>query len=238
MTQPAWPSTMWQILSHDYDTQASFYGVKKACEPVHVQLNLPDYRVAVVNTTTEPLTALSLTAGVFSLDNKILLQRQQAIDAGSDSVTGGFQLDLAPLVSAHVVLVKLELKNAAGQLLADNFYWLASSEPLYRELNRLPTATLSASATAQKVNGQVEVRVQLRNSGTAVALANKLTLENAASGSRILPAYLSDNYVSLLPGENREIDIEYPASAADGPAQIAIRGWNLTPMTVSAAQQQ
>ncbi|HEX8894822.1 MAG TPA: glycoside hydrolase family 2 TIM barrel-domain containing protein, partial [Terriglobales bacterium] len=51
MTQPAWPSTMWQILSSDYDTQASFYGVKKACEPVHVQLDLSDYSVAVVNTT-------------------------------------------------------------------------------------------------------------------------------------------------------------------------------------------
>jgi hypothetical protein len=24
MTQPAWPSTMWQIFSHDYDTQASY----------------------------------------------------------------------------------------------------------------------------------------------------------------------------------------------------------------------
>ena len=29
MTQPAWPSTMWQILSSDYDTQASFYGVNE-----------------------------------------------------------------------------------------------------------------------------------------------------------------------------------------------------------------
>ena len=52
MTQPAWPSTMWQILSSDYDTQASFYGVKKACEPLHVQLNLANYRVDIVNTTT------------------------------------------------------------------------------------------------------------------------------------------------------------------------------------------
>ena len=45
MTQPAWPSNMWQILSSDYDTQASFYGVKKACEPVHVQLDLSNYNV-------------------------------------------------------------------------------------------------------------------------------------------------------------------------------------------------
>ena len=33
MTQPAWPSTLWGILSSDYDTQASYYGTKKACEP-------------------------------------------------------------------------------------------------------------------------------------------------------------------------------------------------------------
>ncbi len=28
MTQPAWPSTEWQIFSHDYDTHAAYYGVK------------------------------------------------------------------------------------------------------------------------------------------------------------------------------------------------------------------
>ena len=30
MTQPAWPSNMWQVLSSDYDTQSSYYGEKKA----------------------------------------------------------------------------------------------------------------------------------------------------------------------------------------------------------------
>ena len=54
MTQPAWPSNTWQILSSDYDTQASFYGVKKACEPLHVQLDLSNYQVAIVNTTATP----------------------------------------------------------------------------------------------------------------------------------------------------------------------------------------
>jgi hypothetical protein len=41
MTQPAWPSSTWQIFSSDYDTQTSFYGVKKASEPLHVQLDPP-----------------------------------------------------------------------------------------------------------------------------------------------------------------------------------------------------
>lgn len=53
MTQPAWPSTMWQMYSSDYDTQASFYGVKKANAPLHVQMDLSDYTVAAVNTTLQ-----------------------------------------------------------------------------------------------------------------------------------------------------------------------------------------
>ena len=70
MTQPAWPSTMWQILSSDYDTQASFYGVKKACEPLHVQLDLATDAVQVVNTTPQAAGTVRVTADVFSLDNK------------------------------------------------------------------------------------------------------------------------------------------------------------------------
>ena len=53
MTHPAWPSNTWQIYSSDYDTAAAYYAVKKACEPLHAQLNLPDYRLAVVNTTRD-----------------------------------------------------------------------------------------------------------------------------------------------------------------------------------------
>ena len=30
MTQPAWPSNMWEVLSSDYDTQSSYYGEQKA----------------------------------------------------------------------------------------------------------------------------------------------------------------------------------------------------------------
>ena len=38
-------------------------------------------------------------------------------------------------------------------------------------------------------------------------------------GPRILPAYLSDNYFSLLPGETRTIEIQYPARAGRGVGQ-------------------
>jgi hypothetical protein len=80
--------------------------------------------------------------------------------------------------------------------------------------------------------------VQLQNRGTAAALANKLTLVSASDGSRILPAYYSDNYLSLLPGETREVDIEYPASAAKSEPRVNLRGWSVAPTTVPVTQQK
>jgi beta-galactosidase/beta-glucuronidase len=236
MTQPAWPSTMWQIFSHDYDTQASYYGVKKACEPVHIQLDPASYEVAVVNTTTTAMAGLSLDATVFSLDNKSLLHHEERKEVEADSLAKGFKLDIAPLLSSGVVLVKLELRSATGDLLSQNLYWLGAKSSSYRELGRLPPADVSLRADSLRSGDTIHIRVQLQNRGNAVALENKLTLLDAAGGARILPAYLSDNYVSLLPGESREIEIEYPSSAGKGPEQVAIRGWNLASRTIAVAQ--
>jgi hypothetical protein len=238
MTQPAWPSTMWEILSSDYDTQASYYGVKKACEPVHVQLDLSDYEVDVVNTTTASLEGLTASADVFSLDNKLLLHRDGRADAAADSVAHDFKLDLAPLLVGGVVLIKLELKDESGKILSDNFYWLGADSAAYRALDRLPAAGLAVAATSSASGDEIRVHVELRNTGSTVALANKLTLLNAADGSRILPAYFSDNYVSLLPGETRDVDVEFPATVAHGAEELAIRGWNLAPETIAVAAQK
>lgn len=113
------------MLTSDYDTQASFYGVKKACEPVHVQLDLSKDNVAVVNTTNAPLNGLSVSARVYSLDDKLLLQREERRDAVADAVTEGYKLDLAPLLTSNgIVFVKLELRNSSGEAVSENFHWL------------------------------------------------------------------------------------------------------------------
>ncbi|MGI8772376.1 MAG: glycosyl hydrolase 2 galactose-binding domain-containing protein, partial [Acidobacteriaceae bacterium] len=236
MTQSAWPSNMWEISSHDYDTQASFYGVKKACEPIHVQLDLSNYNVAVVNTTPNALPGLTVSAKVYSLTNKLLLEHQQAVNAGADALTPGFPLDLAPLLASGVVLVKLDLHQANGQSVSQNLYWLGADEASYRQLNTLPAIALTTSANAGKSTAEeAQVHVRLTNSASTAALAVKLTLEHASDGTRILPAYLSDNYVSLLPGESREIDVSYPAKAGSGAAKVGVRGWNVVETTIPVA---
>jgi hypothetical protein len=229
MTQPAWPSTMWQILSSDYDTQASFYGVKKACEPLHVQLNLANYRVDVVNTTTAARTSLTVSAKVYSLANALLFQATDQKDVAADSTAPSLRLDLEQYLAKGMVLVSLELHDAQGALVSQNLYWLGARPASYRELNKLPPTTLHTSAQAVADGDMVKVTVQLTNPTAVASLENKLTLLDADTLARILPAYYSDNYISLLPGETRTVEVEYPASATRGPVLFTIRGWNTAP---------
>ena len=231
MTQPAWPSTMWQILSSDYDTQASFYAVKKACEPLHIQLNLATDQVDIVNTTTLPSSGLNASVKVFSLANVLLFQSRQQKNIAADSTVQIFQLDLKPYLAHGMVLVKLELTDSSGKVVSSNLYWLGDQAAQYRELTRLAAAPMKMSASATPAGDEVKVTVQLTNLATVASLENKLTLL-AEDGARILPAYYSDNYVSLLPGETRTIEVQIPAHTGGKPVQIALRGWNAVAQTV------
>jgi Exo-beta-D-glucosaminidase Ig-fold domain/Glycosyl hydrolases family 2/Concanavalin A-like lectin/glucanases superfamily/Glycosyl hydrolases family 2, TIM barrel domain len=232
MTQPAWPSTAWQILSHDYDTHAAFYGSMKAAEKLHVQMNLPDYRLAVVNNSLRPLAGLVLTAHVVALDNRMLLDRRIGVEAAANATTSLAPLPLGPLLAKEgTILVRLRLADAQGTVLSDNFYWPAADDRGARRLNRLPAEPLAITAAVATGGADDKVTVTLRNDGPAPVLLAKLTLFGA-KGERILPAYYSDNYVSLLPGETRSLTIAYPAEPPTGAARLTLRGWNVAPAEI------
>jgi len=233
MTQPAWPSTMWQILSSDYDTQASFYGTMKACEPVHIQLNLATNEVDIVNTTPAARAGLTVSAKVYSLANVLLFQAKETKSINADSKEASLKLDLASYLAKGMVLVKLELLDSNGGLVSQNLYWLGEKSFSYRELNRLPPVQLKVASQSSTHADTVEIKLSLTNDDKVASLANKLTLLDAKTKQRILPAYYSDNYISLLPGETRTVQVEYPAASAKG-AEIAVRGWNATPQVISA----
>ncbi|MEJ1965095.1 MAG: LamG-like jellyroll fold domain-containing protein [Gammaproteobacteria bacterium] len=234
MTHPAWPSNHWQIYSSDYDTHAAYYGAKKACEPVHAQLDLPDFRLAVVNTTREKLTGLSLRTRIIALNGHLLEQRTDRLDAAANIVTA-----LAPLALARhldkdgLVLVALSLTDAHGKVVSENVYWQAKDEASHQRLNALKAQPVSISAKASSSPDERVVRVTLVNRGTEPALNTKLTLVDAR-GQRILPAYYSDNYLALLPGEPRTVEVRFPASFS-GESSIQLRGWNVRPVAASTA---
>lgn len=232
MTQPAWPSSTWQIFSSDYDTQSSFYGVKKGSETLHIQLDPTTFQVQVANSLPATAAGLQAQARVLSLDNKVVATLQEKKDVPS-GVTEFGALDLAPQLKDNLVFVKLELRDAAGKLVSDNLYWMGGSAADYRKLNRLPAAQLAVTTSTSVEKGSLRIHVRIENIGASPAIQTKLTLLGADAATRVLPAYYGDNYISLLPGETREIDIETPAAA--GGLTLGLRGWNVTPKTLQVA---
>ncbi len=231
MTQPAWPSTMWQILSHDYDTHAAFYGTQKGSEIVHVQMNFPDHRLELVNNGLTPIAGASLRARVVGLDGKALSERTSKIDAAANSTAQGEVLDLSGPLAQGAVVVRLDLAAADGAPLSSNLYWVARDAEGSRKLSAMTAQPVTIGATSAKAGAETVVTVSLVNTGPAPALNGKLTLVDA-KGARILPAYYADNYVSLLPGERRTVEIRYPGAVAG--AKVELRGWNVTPAIAAA----
>jgi hypothetical protein len=225
MTHPSWPSNAWQLYSSDMDTHAAYYGARAGAEPVHVQLNLPDNRLMVINTTRGDLPGLTATVHVTDLAGKVLLDMRQPLTAKANTATPVSDVALAPLIAGgQMALVLLELVDDKGAVLSRNFYWRGRDPAAYRALNALAPAKLDLQARESAAEGtDRKVTVVLANTGASPALAIKLTvLDNA--GSRVLPAFYEDNYVSLLPGESRTLTVRVPAGSQ--PAAIGVRGWN------------
>ena len=236
MSHPAWPSTEWQMYSSDYSTHGAFFGVKKACEPVHAQLDEPHAGVTVVNSTTRALFDLLLIVRVVDVTGVGISTREERVSVPSNSAVHAFKLDLPAQVKEGVVFIRLTLADAAGRVLSENFYWRAAQKSGYRKLNEMGEAVLDCSPVMRAGRGATRVEVELTNRSDAVALATQLILRDAATRARVLPAYASDNFVSLLPGEARRITIEAPASEGARPMLVELKGWNVRAALIPVAR--
>lgn len=234
MTHPSWPSNAWQLYSSDMDTHAAYYGARAGAEPVHIQLNLPDNALMVINTTRQELPGLTARVRVTDLAGRSLLQMEQPLTARANSATPAGIVELAPLMAkGGMVLVALDLADAKGAVISRIVYWRGRDTAAYRDLNAMPAATISLKAASGAPQGADRpLTLTLANTGKTPALAIKLTVLDKA-GARVLPAYFEDNYVSLMPGETRTISVRVPANAK--PASIAIRGWNTPESTAKIA---
>ena len=259
MSNPAQPSFVWQIYHHDLEANSSLYGFKKAGEPVHIQLNESDWNIEVVNNRPDALTGAKAHLAIYTLDGKLAYQHDYDVTAPASTTERVSAIDW-PTDLGPVHFMKLTLQDATGKPLSDNFYWRANAENAnnLQALNKLQTMTLDAKVeaadttadavteagnlasrdTGESTGTKTLVTVTLHNPGTEVVLMTHLQLRRGNSNERVLPAYYSDNYVSLVPGESKTITIEAAKADFHGETPlVVVDGWNVsvTPSTGGTA---
>ncbi|HEY6357894.1 MAG TPA: hypothetical protein VIX35_06595, partial [Vicinamibacterales bacterium] len=232
MSNPAQPSTTWQLYSYDLEPFASYFGARTGCEPIHIQLDPRSDRVAIINHLPEAIDGLTYRVRVVDLDGHLMLDRAAAVGSLAASAATDLGPIGAPSDAPSVQFVRLDLFDARHTVVSDNFYWrnLAAENDL-TALDRMPAVALEAGIARADRGGVVHLDVTLSNRGQAVALMTHLQLRRKSLGVRVLPVWYSDNYISLLPGEQRSVAIEAAAVdlAGDTPL-VTIDGWNVTTM--------
>ena len=230
MSNPAQPSFVWQIYSYDLEPFASLFAAKKACEPVHIQMNQNNFHVMVINNTPQTLDGMESNVRVFNLDGTLKYEHRISVTAQPSSAADLGKIDW-PKDLSPVHFVKLELHDRDGKIVSDNFYWRASPDHPddFTAIQSLPAAALQADITRRDNGGKCLLDVKLSNPSSVVALMSHIQLRRKNSNERVLPVYYSDNYVSLLPGESRTISVEAADQDLRGEEpMIALDGWNVT----------
>lgn len=236
MSHPAQPSFVWQLYSHDLEPNASLYGARKACEPIHIQMNQNDWHVMAINNTPAALKGVQARTSVYNLDGSLQYSHTDVLTAGASAATDAGTIAFPNNLSA-VHFVKLELRDADERLLSENFYWREGPgrQDDLQSLNALPTVMLQIQAKRRDAAGQCRIAVVARNPSKAIALMAHLQLRKARSGQRVLPVFYSNNYLSLLPGESKRLSIEAALADLGGEAPlVAVDGWNVTVNPVPA----
>ena len=220
MANNAWPSIIWHLYDWYLRPGGGYFGTKKACEPLHVQYSYDDRSVVVVNSWYKAFPGHKVTAKVFNLDSAPKFDKGEPVNIAADSSTRVFTIPEIDGLSTTYFL-KLQLQDARGAVVSDNFYWLSTKPDVSNwqagngrytpissfadltALEALPKVPLKLSSRAE-VKGQDEVEhVTVEN--PTKQLAFFVHMRVMAGGKEVAPVIWEDNYVTLMPGEKRDI---------------------------------
>lgn len=231
MSHPCWPTMVWQTYDYYFDPNAAFFGSKKACEPLHIQLNAATDSVEVVNLCTPGLGALTAQAAILDINGNLLWRQAHTLTSAEDSTTPCMKLpvgdslqtgSLRSLGAKDVYYVRLVLKDASGRVLSQNTYVRGREEGNLQALNNLPHVHVDSHTT---INGNSAI-VQLSNNTRTPALMMRLVLMGA-DGEQILPVNYSDNYFHLMPGEKKTVNISWsPRDTRGAQPVVVVKGFN------------
>ncbi|HZT61302.1 MAG TPA: glycoside hydrolase family 2 TIM barrel-domain containing protein, partial [Pyrinomonadaceae bacterium] len=245
MLNNAWPSLIWHLYDYYLRPGGGYFGTKKACEPVHVQYSYDDASVVAVNNTRQPRAGLRLTAKLYDINLAEKNTQTADIDLPANANVRAFTVakpdDITP-----TYFIKLTLETKDGTLVSSNFYWLSAKPDVldwdkstwyytptqsfadFTQLQSLPQAALSVSGRVVRRGDEELARVTLQNPGRGLAFFVRLQIQRGRGGEEVLPVVWEDNYVSLMPGERRELTATYRVrDLAGARPSLAVAGFNV-----------
>lgn len=241
----AFPSVIWQVYDWYLRPNAGYYFMKRAIAPLHLQLDLNDSSVVLVNRDYKGAAGIRAQIKIIDLNGKLVYRsdKKVTVDAEDVVIVEHIASKLKPLGGVH--FVHLNLFNG-GDLVSSNTYWLEKNND-YRSLSAMPQATVSISenlrtATKGETASQrpkkkgfspdKDKEYVVENTSSQTAFFLNLALINQTTGQEVLPSYWSDNYFSLAPGEKKIVRFRCDPKDAPHRSKLMLEGWNVQPASL------
>ena len=223
MSHPCWPSMVWQTYDYYMEPTAAYFGVKHACEPLHVQWNPVSNRVEIVNRSAGHQQG-TVKASIINLKGEAVWEQVQGYVCDEDMTLDMMKVEV-PKEIAGAYFLRLTLIDDRGNVRSVNDYVNTTIENDRKSLHDMGPAQVTAVAAGK--------RITITNPGNVPAVMLRLNLKGD-DGEQILPAIYSDNYFHLMPGESRTIDLDWKAEDARGcKSFVEITGMNVELLVVS-----
>jgi len=210
MLNSAWPSLYWQQYDWYGVPTAGYYGTKKACEPRQLIFDYATRKVCAVNESTDA-QPLKATVKVYDAASKLIGEQTREVTVGYREVVPVFDLKK---YDGKPHFVALTLTGTDGKAVADNFYCLGAKDNTYAwdQANWYVTP-ISQWTDLRFVFDRPAADVEMTVEGDKVTLTNKsqvivpmnILKAKDAAGNLVVPAFWSDNFFPLLPGESKTV---------------------------------
>ena len=219
------PWTALRGFFYDYflDCTGGYFGYKHGAAPVHIQLNLNDSSVCVLNQTALSLNKINASIRLYDMHGKLISEKNNSVNLKAHDLVMLNKITL-PKTGNEVFFLKLQLTDNQ-KIIDENLYWLSNKAHSYEKLNDLKDAKVVGAITKSNAN---KASITISNPGDETAFFIRLKLADL-NNELILPSYFSENYFTLLPGDKKEIELEF---SPDGDSRnynglkLVVEGWN------------
>jgi hypothetical protein len=220
-TQNPWTSLRGQMYDWYLDVNASLYGTRKGCEPLHPQYNRVSKQVELTNTAPGSHD-VRVKAQVYTLQGEVTWEKEAETKIAPNSISRLFDIP-EPEGTEGAYFIKLTLWEQ-GRQLTDNIYWLTTRPKDYTTLSALPQSTPAIKASVRQEAGVYRGTIQLQ-AEKHISFFNRIKVLDKKTGKRILPVHYTDNYITLMPGDTREVEIEFSSPLPKEQISIVVDSW-------------
>jgi len=245
MLNNGWPSMIWHLYDFYLRPGGGYFGAKTAMQALNPIYGYDDHSIYVVNSRYQDAKGVRVVTKVLNLDMSEKFSNESAVDIPADGVAKVIGLpeisDLSP-----TYFVALRILDANGNIAGSNFYWLSTKPETvdwsrsnwyttptasyadFSALAQLPKVKLKVTERSERKGEDEMTRVTLENPMKDLAFFVRLKVDKGKGGEEILPVLWQDNYISLLPGEKREITATYRATELGTTSPyVEVKGWNV-----------